>query len=44
VRFGGGLEAFELLSRAYALRGEPEEAARAAERAQALRAARPAEG
>jgi len=38
VRFGGGgPEAFELLSRVYAARDEPEPAARAAERAQALR-------
>jgi tetratricopeptide (TPR) repeat protein len=43
VRFGGGADAFELLSRVYAERGEPEPAARAAERARALREARVSE-
>jgi tetratricopeptide (TPR) repeat protein len=43
VRFGGGADDFELLSRVYAERGEPEPAARAAERARALREARVSE-
>jgi predicted Zn-dependent protease len=37
VRFGGGAEALELLSRAHTERGESKEAKQAAERAQALR-------
>ncbi len=44
VRFGGGADALELLSRTHALRDEPERAARAAERAQALREAQSSEG
>ena len=37
VRFGGGAEALELLSRVYEQRGEPELAAQAAEQARTLR-------
>jgi tetratricopeptide (TPR) repeat protein len=44
VRFGGGVEALELLSRVHTMRDEPEPAARAAERAQALRDDAAAEG
>ena len=40
VRFGGGVEALDLLSRVHAQRGEPEDAARASERARALRETR----
>jgi len=36
-RFGGGAEAFDMLSRVYALRDQPEESKRAAENAQAIR-------
>jgi predicted Zn-dependent protease len=43
VRFGGGADALELLSRVHAERGEPEPAAQAAERARALREARASE-
>ena len=44
VRCGGGADALELLSRVHARRDEPELAARAAERARALREARASEG
>jgi tetratricopeptide (TPR) repeat protein len=44
ARFGGGAEAFELLSRVHALRGESEPAERASERARALREPAPSEG
>jgi len=44
VRFGGGVEALELLGQVLARRDEPESAARAVERARALREARAAEG
>jgi tetratricopeptide (TPR) repeat protein len=44
VRFGGGADAFELLGRVHAQRDEPEPAARAAERARALREDRASEG
>jgi tetratricopeptide (TPR) repeat protein len=44
VRFGGGADALDLLSRVHAQREEPELAARAAEAAKALREAKPAEG
>ena len=44
VRFGGGADALELLSRVHAQRDEPELAAQAAERARALREARASEG
>jgi tetratricopeptide (TPR) repeat protein len=44
VRFGGGADALELLSRVHAQRDEPDLAARAAEEARALREARAAEG
>jgi tetratricopeptide (TPR) repeat protein len=44
VRFGGGADALELLSRVYAQRDEPELAARAAERARVLREAQASEG
>ena len=44
VRFGGGADALELLGRVHAQRDEPEPAARAAERARALREARASEG
>jgi tetratricopeptide (TPR) repeat protein len=37
VRFQGGVEALDLLSRVYTELGEPEQAAEAAERARALR-------
>jgi hypothetical protein len=43
VRFGGGPEALDLLSRVHAQRKEPELAARAAEEAKAMREAKPAE-
>jgi tetratricopeptide (TPR) repeat protein len=43
VRFGRGADDLELLSRVHAQRGEPEPAARAAERARALREARASE-
>jgi len=39
VRFGGGADALDLLSRVHARQGEPELAARAAEEARALREA-----
>lgn len=41
VRFGGGVEALELLSQVLAQRDEPELAARAAEEARSLRQAKP---
>jgi hypothetical protein len=44
VRFGGGADALELLGHVHAQRDEPELAARAEERARALREARAAEG
>jgi tetratricopeptide (TPR) repeat protein len=44
ARFGGGVEAFELLSRVYEARDEPELATKAAERARAMREASAAEG
>jgi tetratricopeptide (TPR) repeat protein len=44
VRFGGGADAFELLARVHTQRDEPEPAAQAAERAQALREAQASEG
>jgi Tfp pilus assembly protein PilF len=44
VRFGGGADAFDLLGRVHAQRDEPEPAARAAERARALREAPASEG
>ncbi len=44
VRFGGGADALELLSRVHAQRDEPELAARAAEEARALREAPASEG
>jgi tetratricopeptide (TPR) repeat protein len=44
VRFGGGPDALELLSRVHAQRDEPEPAARAAERARALRESQTSEG
>jgi tetratricopeptide (TPR) repeat protein len=44
VHFGGGADAFELLSRVYAQQGQAEEAARASERARNLRAAPPSDG
>jgi tetratricopeptide (TPR) repeat protein len=44
VRFGGGADVLDLLSRVHAERDEPEPAAQAAERAQALREARASEG
>jgi tetratricopeptide (TPR) repeat protein len=44
VRFGGGAAALELLGRVHAQRDEPELAARAAERAKALREAGASEG
>jgi tetratricopeptide (TPR) repeat protein len=44
VRFGGGPDALELLGQVHTLRNEPAPAARAAERARALREARPTEG
>ena len=44
VRFGGGAEALDLLSKVHAQRKEPELAARAAEEAKAMREAKPAEG
>jgi tetratricopeptide (TPR) repeat protein len=44
VRFGGGADALELLSRVHAQRDEPELSARAAEQAQALREAQVSEG
>ncbi len=44
VRFGGGADAFELLSRVHVARDEPEPAARAAEAARAHREAQASEG
>jgi tetratricopeptide (TPR) repeat protein len=44
VRFGGGADALELLGRVHAQRDEPEPAARAEERARALREAQASEG
>jgi len=44
VRFGGGADALDLLSRVHVERDEPEPAARAAERARALREAGASEG
>jgi predicted Zn-dependent protease len=44
VRFGGGADALELLGRVHAQRDEPELAARAEKRAQALREAQATEG
>ena len=44
VRFGGGADALELLSRVHAQRNEPELAARAAEQARALREAKASKG
>jgi len=44
VRFGGGADALELLSRVHVQRDEPELAARAAEAARARRAAQASEG
>ena len=44
VRFGGGADAHELVSRAHELRGELEQAARAAERAKELREASASKG
>jgi tetratricopeptide (TPR) repeat protein len=44
VRFRGGVEALELLSRVYEARDDPELAAQAAERARALREKRASEG
>jgi tetratricopeptide (TPR) repeat protein len=44
VRFGGGPDALDLLSRVHEQRKEPELAARAAEEAKAMREAKPAEG
>jgi tetratricopeptide (TPR) repeat protein len=44
ARFGGGVEALELLARVYEARDDPELAAQAAERARALREAAASEG
>ena len=44
ARFGGGAEAYDLLSQVHAQRGEPEDAARASQRAKGLRGAPPPDG
>jgi tetratricopeptide (TPR) repeat protein len=44
VRFGGGVEALDLLSQVHDLRNEPELAAQASERAKAIREAQAGEG
>ena len=44
VRFGGGVEALDLLSQVHDLRNEPELAAQASERAKSIREAQAGEG